>query len=66
MALMTNNKQCRVVFKPSNVHQGHYVEINGESTDLVVNLFAYKTIKKYKVEVDEKIEKLIDQNNEQR
>jgi hypothetical protein len=47
-----------VVFKPSNVHQGHYVYINGEDTGIVVNLFAYKTIKEYKVKVDESIEQL--------
>jgi predicted nucleotide-binding protein (sugar kinase/HSP70/actin superfamily) len=45
-----------IIFKPSQVHQGHYVYINGESTDIVVNLFAYKTITEYKKKVDEKIE----------
>lgn len=45
-----------VVFKPSNVHQGHYVYVNGEPTDIVVNLFAYETIKEYKVKVDKSIE----------
>jgi hypothetical protein len=59
------SKQNKVVFKPSNVHQGHYVEVNGESTDLVINLFAYKTIEEYKVKVDKKIEKIINQKNEQ-
>ena len=41
---MTN----KIEFKPSNVHQGHYVFINGESADMVVNLFAYNTIDNYK------------------
>ena len=45
-----------VVFKPSNIHQGHYVYIDGESTGIVVNLFAYKTIEEYKIKVDESIE----------
>lgn len=44
------------VFKPSNVHQGHYVYINGEQTGIVVNLFAYQTIEDYRVKVDESIE----------
>lgn len=44
-----------VVFKPSNVHQGHYVYINNESIGIVVNLFAYQTIKKYKTKVDKQI-----------
>ena len=44
-----------VVFKPSNVHQGHYVYIDGEPTGIVVNLFAYKTIKEYKIKVDKSI-----------
>jgi hypothetical protein len=46
-----------IVFKPSQVHQGHYVYINNVCTDIVVNLFAYKTIDDYKKYVDEKIEK---------
>ena len=46
-----------VIFKPSNVHQGHYVYINGENTGIVVNLFAYKTIDDYKQQVDNKINK---------
>jgi predicted nucleotide-binding protein (sugar kinase/HSP70/actin superfamily) len=45
-----------IIFKPSQVHQGHYVYINDESTDIVVNLFAYKTIDEYKKQIDEKIE----------
>jgi hypothetical protein len=45
-----------VEFEPSNVHQGHYVCINGEETGIVVNLYAYETIEEYKAEVDEKIE----------
>lgn len=52
-------KNAKVVFKPSNVHQGHYVYIDGKSTDIVVNLYAYKTIKEYKVQVDEKIKQAI-------
>jgi hypothetical protein len=47
-----------VTFKPSAIHQGHYVHIDGESTDMVVNLFAYQTIEEYKKEVDEKINNL--------
>ena len=46
-----------VTFKPSNVHQGHYVYINGENIGIVVNLFAYKTIDDYKQQVDNKINK---------
>lgn len=45
-----------VTFRPSNVHQGHYVHINGESTPIVVNLFAYQTIDEYKTKVDKQIE----------
>jgi hypothetical protein len=45
-----------IIFKPSQVHQGHYVYINGESTDIVVNLFAYKNIAKYKKKIDKEIE----------
>ena len=45
-----------VEFKPSNVHQGHYVYINGKSTGIVVNLYAYETIEEYKTKVDEEIE----------
>lgn len=44
-----------IIFKPSNVHQGYYVHINGEFTGIVVNLFAYKTIHDYKQKVDAKI-----------
>ena len=51
----------KVTFKPSNVHQGHYVYINGVSTDIVVNLFAYKTISEYRDKVDEQIKKAIDE-----
>lgn len=46
-----------ITFLPSNVHQGHYVYINSEPTDIVVNLYAYETIEKYKKEVNEKINK---------
>lgn len=49
-------KEKVITFIPSNVHDGHYVEINGESTGIVVNLFAYQTIEDYKKEVDKKIE----------
>ena len=45
-----------IVFKPSCVHQGHYVYINGESTGIIVNLFAYETIEEYKIKVDKEIE----------
>ena len=45
----------KITFVPSNVHQGHYVYIDGKPTDIVVNLFAYKTIDEYKNQVDEKI-----------
>ena len=45
-----------VIFKPSEVHQGHYVYIDNESTGIVVNLFAYETIPEYKKKVDEQIE----------
>ena len=41
-----------VEFKPSNVHQGHYVYINGKSTGIVVNLYAYETIEEYKTAVE--------------
>jgi hypothetical protein len=44
-----------VVFKPSNVHQGYYVYIDGKSTGIVVNLYAYEAIEEYKNQVDEKI-----------
>lgn len=45
-----------VTLRPSNVHQGHYVYINGESTPIVVNLYAYQTIDEYKTKVDKQIE----------
>jgi hypothetical protein len=51
----------KVTFKPSDVHQGHYVYINGVSTDIVVNLFAYETISEYKDKVDEEIKKVVDE-----
>jgi len=50
-------KNNTVTFKPSNVHEGHYVYIDGKQTDIVVNLFAYQTILKYKKETDKKINK---------
>lgn len=37
-----------VEFKPSNVHQGHYVYINDIDTGMVVNYYAYQTIESYK------------------
>lgn len=49
---MKNNS---VTFKPSNVHQGHYVYVNGKDTGIVVNLFAYQTILEYKKKTDKKI-----------
>ena len=52
-----------VVFKPSNVHQGHYVYVNGVSTDIVFNLFAYETISEYKDKVDEKIKKVLNEQS---
>lgn len=55
---MENGKR-KVVFKPSYVHQGHYVYIDGKSTGIVVNLYAYKTIEEYKVQVDKKIKQTI-------
>jgi hypothetical protein len=48
-----------VVFEPSNVHQGHYVIINGEDTGIVVNLYCYKINEDYKKEVDNKIKQYI-------
>ena len=52
-----------IEFKPSYVHQGHYVYINGESTGIVVNLFAYDTIKEYKIKVDESIKQFKNKNH---
>jgi len=46
----------KIIFEPSNVHQGHYVIIDGEHTGIVVNLFCYKTITEYKNQIDEQIE----------
>jgi len=48
-----------IEFKPSNVHLGHYIYVNGESTDIVVNLYDYNRIKDYKESVDKKIEEFI-------
>lgn len=45
----------KVVFVPSKVHQGHYVHINGESTGIVVNYYAYQTIDSYQQYIDEQI-----------
>tara|TARA_R110002126_G_scaffold5861_1_gene31209 strand:+ start:60 stop:224 length:165 start_codon:yes stop_codon:yes gene_type:complete len=50
-------KAHNVTFKPSDVHQGHYVCIDGKETDIVINLFAYETIKEYKEQTDQKISK---------
>ena len=58
---MKNNS---VTFKPSNVHQGYYVYINGKDTDIVINLFAYQTILEYKNKIDKKINGvIIEQSN---
>lgn len=45
-----------ILFKHSDVHQGHYVYINGQSTDIVVNYHAYQTIQEYKNKVDKQIQ----------
>lgn len=50
-----------IIFKPSNIHQGHYVYINGESTGIVVNYYAYQMIKEYKNKVDKQIEEFINE-----
>ena len=50
--------KTKITFKPSNVHQGHYVYINNEETGLVINLFAYNTINDYKKKIDLIISKL--------
>lgn len=58
-----------ITFEPSNVHQGHYVLINGEECGMVINLFAYKNplCQDYKKEIDNKIELLIkNKQNEHR
>jgi hypothetical protein len=47
-----------VTFKPSNVHQGHYIMVNDENIG-VVNLYAYETLPDYKKEVDDKINNYI-------
>ena len=49
-------ENSKVIFEPSNVHQGHYVIIDEECTGIVVNLFAYKTVTEYKSQIDEQIE----------
>jgi hypothetical protein len=46
-----------ITFKASNVHEGHYVYVNGINTGIVVNLFAYETVEEYKQKVDLAIEK---------
>ena len=48
----------RVTFKPSSVHQGHYVSINGENTGTVINLYAYETISDYREKVNKQIEEI--------
>jgi hypothetical protein len=45
-----------VIFKPSSVHQGHYVYIDEEQTGIVVNLFAYQTVEEYRIKVDKSIQ----------
>ena len=55
-----------IVFKPSQVHQGYYVYINDIFTDIVVNLFAYQTIKHYKKQIDKKIKEFKLNYNENR
>lgn len=51
----------KITYKASNVHQGHYILIDGKNTGMVINLFAYKNplCEDYKKEVDNKIELLI-------
>lgn len=48
-----------VIFEPSNVHQAHYVIVNGEDSGIIVNLYAYRKIEEYKNEVDNKINEYI-------
>jgi hypothetical protein len=55
-----------IIFKPSEVHQGHYVYIDDESTGIVVNLFAYETIPEYKKKVDNEIEQFKKANNNEK
>jgi hypothetical protein len=55
---MKNN----IVFEPSNVHQGHYVILNGEDTGIVVNLYCYKINEDYKKEIDNKIQQYATNN----
>lgn len=50
---VTWDEYLKVEFIPSNVHQGHYIVIDGKTTGIVVNLFAYKTIEDYKKRVGE-------------
>jgi hypothetical protein len=49
-----------IVFKPSYIHQGHHVVINGKSTGMVVNLHAYENpdCADYKKRVDSEIKLL--------
>jgi hypothetical protein len=54
-----------IEFKPSNVHQGHYVYVNGESTDILVNLSAYNRITDYQESVDKKIQQFINNQEEE-
>lgn len=51
----------QIIFKASNVHQGHYVMINGKDTGMIVNLYAYNNpyCSDYKRGVDNKIKLLI-------
>jgi len=56
---MKHPKPSNVAFIASNVHQGHYVYVNNEETDIIINLFAYETNKDYKDEIDNKIQTVI-------
>ena len=50
-------KNYKISFKPSEVHQGHYVYIDDEEAGLVINLHAYETLKDYRKITDQKISK---------
>ena len=49
-----------IIFKASDVHQGHYVIVDGEFTGIVVNLYAYQTNDEYKECVDKQIKEYVD------
>jgi hypothetical protein len=53
-----------ITFKPSSVHSGHYVEINGQPATIIVNLHAYETIPSYKEKVNAEISALIKKHTE--